>query len=489
MREPLDLAGAQLRGYVLQASDQSFGAAANLLSVAVPQAPSATRLQQPNDGWITRRRRDDGHDWAIVRLGVPGIVEEVVLDTAHFTGNYPPEASVEGCVGKHNSLPEELEGWVTLVPRSDLGGDRANSFRVVTRRRFTHLRLRLYPDGAVARMRVFGQPVPSWMAPGVQQDHLMDLAATLNGGHVHSASDRHYGEPSHLLMPLDPQGPGDGWATQRKRESGSDWAVVRLVGPGCINSVAIDTAYFEGNHPQSAQLEASTNQDPGEDDWFELLPRQNLVAHTEHLFRQEIQPNEDVLWVRLNIYPDGGVARFRAWGRLSAEGYEEARLLFLNSSGPEDLQSIFKQVCHSRKWAMELTDLAPFIDLNDLLKKGARAWSKCGEADWLEALAGHPRIGQKADGAGLSARWSKGEQSGAAGSADDGVKKTLLKVQEDYFQKFGFIFLICATGKSSEEILESAKRRLGNSAKEELQTVAEEQSKIIHLRLEKLLKS
>lgn len=487
MRESLDLAREDLRGLVLASSDEYFAPAQNLLS-AYPPSGSVSGVQ-PRDGWVTRRRREAGHDWVIVRLGVPGIVEEVVIDTTHFVGNYPPEAEVEGCVASHNATPGELTDWVSIVPRTDLGGDRLNGFRVTDRSRFTHLRLSIYPDGGVARLRVLGQPVPNWMAPGTQQNTVMDLAATVNGGYVQSASDHHYGDPSNLLMPGDARDESHGWITQRKRENGNDWAVVRLVGPGSVQSVTLDTAHFNGNHPSQAQLEASRAQDPGDEDWFELVPRQTLVGHTEHVFREEITANSDVLWVRLNIFPDGGVSRLRVWGELSSTGYEEARLLYLNSSSPQALRVLFKQVCHSRRWVEELIALAPYGDLNDLLKKGARAWSKCGESDWKEALAGHPRIGEKAKGSNLSAKWSKGEQSGAAKSEDDKVKTELLKTQEEYYQKFGFIFLICATGKSSEEILEAAVKRLGNTPQVELQTVAEEQSKIIHLRLEKLLKS
>jgi 2-oxo-4-hydroxy-4-carboxy-5-ureidoimidazoline decarboxylase len=180
------------------------------------------------------------------------------------------------------------------------------------------------------------------------------------------------------------------------------------------------------------------------------------------------------------------MARLRVWGDLSENGYREARLLYLNSSTPSTLSTLFKQVCHSDKWVKEMVKSAPFKNQNDLLKKGARAWSKCKEKDWIEALDGHPRIGQKAKGSSLSARWSKGEQS-AAKSPDERILEQLAEAQQNYFEKFGFIFLICASGRGSKEILEAVKERLPHSAAEEMQIVAEEQAKIIHLRLEKLL--
>jgi 2-oxo-4-hydroxy-4-carboxy-5-ureidoimidazoline decarboxylase len=165
----------------------------------------------------------------------------------------------------------------------------------------------------------------------------------------------------------------------------------------------------------------------------------------------------------------------------------EAQLLHLNSSDATALSDLFKQVCHTDRWVEEMVSSAPFSSEDDLLKKGARAWSKCEEKDWRQALDGHPRIGQKAKGAGLSAKWSRGEQSAA--ETEDDVKTRLAEAQEQYFQKFGFIFLICASGRSAQEILNVLEERLPHSAAEEIQTVAEEQAKIIHLRLEKLLKS
>ncbi|MFA7484059.1 MAG: 2-oxo-4-hydroxy-4-carboxy-5-ureidoimidazoline decarboxylase [Vulcanimicrobiota bacterium] len=172
----------------------------------------------------------------------------------------------------------------------------------------------------------------------------------------------------------------------------------------------------------------------------------------------------------------------------SNRDYQEARLQDLNSSTESALGQLFKQVCHSQRWADEMVRSAPFQDLEDLLAKGARAWSECEEKDWMEALDGHPRIGQKASGSSLSAKWSAGEQA-AAKSPDQQVLDELAEAQQNYFEKFGFIFLICASGRSSHEILAAAKERLNHSRSEEIQKVADEQAKIIHLRLEKLLTS
>lgn len=484
MREPIDLAGEHLRGYVLAASDDFFAGRENLIKSEdpVPQTEQLDPFDQWIDGWQTRRRREPGNDWAIVRLGVPGVVEEVVIDTTNFTGDYPAEASLEGCVAPHNALPSEMTEWMELLPRSPLSGDKKNRFPVRDRHRFTHLRLNIFPDGGVARLKVMGHPVPNWMAPGYRWGQHMDLAALVNGGQVHSASDKHYGSHQNLILP----GVEQGWETRRRRQPGNDWAVVHLAGSSKVKAVTLDTTHFHGNCPDKAQLEASSAHDPKPGDWFELLPPQTMIPHTEHHFQEEILPNSGIRWVRLNILPDGGMARLRIWGELDSVGYQQARLAFLNSCSVETLKAVFKEVCHCEKWALDMANSAPFFSLDDLQQKGLDHWRSCGEAEWLESLQGHPRIGDKSTKKGLSANWSRGEQNKAQ-SADEKTAAKLLEVQQEYFEKFGFIFLVFASGKSSAEILAQAEERIENSKEEELRNVAEQQAKITHLRLEKLL--
>ena len=478
LRESTDLAGERLRGYVLAASDESVASRANLLK---------SEPANPKSGWVTRRRRDDDHDWAIVRLGVPGTIEEIVVDTTHFAGNYPPEVSLEGCVAPHNAHQDELTEWTEIVCRSTLNGDTENSFKVHHPYRFTHIRLNIYPDGGVARLRVYGRPVPNWMAPGFRHATGLDLAAAVNGGHVYAASNMQYGDRQNLIMPIEPDTRSDVWGTRRRREAGHDWAVVRLVGPGEVRAVTLDSAHVTHECPGKASLEASCASDPGEDDWFELLPPQAMLPHTEHQFSEELAGNSEVLWVRLNLFPDGGMARLRVWGELADHGLQEARLLYLNSSDPSKLRELFKQVCHSDVWVENMLSASPFSSVSDFLEKGSSSWAPCTEKDWIQALDGHPRIGQKAKGSDLASKWSRGEQSAA--KSDEDVRARLLEAQERYYEKFGFIFLICASGRGSEEILRAVEERLPRSKVQELQTVAEEQAKIIRLRLEKLLKS
>jgi len=303
----LDLASRAVGGTVMYANDDFFAERENLLNPYEPshQAASFGHKGQIYDGWETRRRRGPGHDHALVRLGVSGLVHGVVVDTAFFTGNYPPEASVEGCCLPGYPSVEELEkaDWFPLVPRSPLEGDMRNLFEVSSHRLVTHVRLNIYPDGGVARLRVHGEPV---VDPGLLPD-VFDLAALEWGGIVTDCSDRFYGSPTNLLLPGLAATMGEGWETKRRRDSGNDWVEIRLAAPGLPQLVELDTSHFKGNCPALARVTAP--------DGRELLAKTPLQPDTRHRFR--VQVDEPVDTVRLDIYPDGGMARFRLFGSLA----------------------------------------------------------------------------------------------------------------------------------------------------------------------------
>jgi allantoicase len=313
-----DLAARSLGGGVVGANDELFAAADHLV---LDQAPvfnphSFGPKGQIYDGWESRRRRTPGHDHAIVRLGVPGIVRGVVVDTAFFTGNYPPEVSVEGCGLPGHPGSEELAAasWITLVPRSPVTGDTRNPFPVEVPTRVTHVRLSIYPDGGVARLRVHGEPVPD---PRLFPGGLVDLAALENGGRVTGCSNMFYGVPSNLLRPGLARVMGEGWETARRRDDGNDWVEVALAAPGRIMLAELDTTHFKGNAPGEAQLGGANGADAH---WLQLLPRTRLQPDTRHRF--PIAVPAAVERVRMDVFPDGGMARLRLWGRPSAEAVE-----------------------------------------------------------------------------------------------------------------------------------------------------------------------
>jgi allantoicase len=240
-----DLASRRLGGGVVAANDELFAAADHLVLDEPPSFSARTfgPKGQVYDGWETRRRREPGHDHAIVRLGAPGIVRGVVVDTSFFTGNYPPYASVEGCCVDGHPSPSELSGWFPLVPRSPLAGDSRNEFVVSdVERRVTHVRLSIYPDGGVARLRVHGEVVPDpRLLPAV-----IDLAAMEHGGQVVACSNMFYGPPHQLIAPGLARVMGDGWETARRRDDANDWVVVKLAAPGLVRLAELDTSHFKG---------------------------------------------------------------------------------------------------------------------------------------------------------------------------------------------------------------------------------------------------
>lgn len=315
-----DLALRTLGGTVMAASDESFAAKENLLNPGPPgfRAHTFGAKGQEYDGWETRRRRTPGHDWAVVRLGMPGVIRGVVIDTAWFKGNYPPYAVVEACAAEGYPSADELTGWTEIVPRSALGGDTAHEFPVSSGRRFTHVRLKIFPDGGVARLRVHGEVVPD---PRLLTGLTIDLAALANGAVVTGCSDMFYSSPTNLIMPGLARHQAEGWETARRRDEGNDWVILRLAGPGVVELAELDTANLRFNAPGEARIrgvDARTASPEDDAVWFDLLPRTRLQPDTPHRFR--LDSGRVVTHARVDIYPDGGLARVRLHGPLTADG-------------------------------------------------------------------------------------------------------------------------------------------------------------------------
>jgi allantoicase len=308
-----DLARRSLGGAVVAANDEFFAAKENLI---LPDPP-ARRAEfghrgKEYDGWETRRRRTPGHDWAIIRLGAPGVVAGVVVDTTHFTGNYAPRAWLEGAaVEGHPSVVElEKADWQPLLPHTELAGDTANSFPVESSRRVTHVRLSVQPDGGVARLRVHGLALPD---PRLIDAGPFDLAGLEFGARITGVSNDFYGRPEQLISPGVARSMGEGWETARRRDDGHDWVEIGLACEGVITMAELDTSYFLGNSPGTAALTGIT--DDGE---ISVLPRTRLQPDTRHRFVLAGTP--PVRTVRLDVFPDGGMARLRLWGRPTPAG-------------------------------------------------------------------------------------------------------------------------------------------------------------------------
>ena len=308
-----DLASRSVGGAVVAANDDFFAAKENLVLPEPPVGRTAFGHRgKEYDGWETRRRRTPGHDWAIVRLGAAGIVAGVVVDTSFFTGNYPQRASVDGAAVEGHPTGDELSkaDWQPLLGPSDLAGNRHNYFPVYSDRRVTHVRLNIHPDGGVARLRVHGTVLPD---PRLLDAGPVDLAALENGGRVIGVSNEFYGRPAQLIGPGLARSMREGWETARRRDQGNDWVELALACEGVVTLAELDTSYFLGNAPATAALTGI-----GPDGEVTLLPRTRLQPDTRHRFVIDRAPAVEK--VRLDIYPDGGMARLRLWGRPTAAG-------------------------------------------------------------------------------------------------------------------------------------------------------------------------
>lgn len=326
--ERVDLAAARVGGRTLMATDEFFAGKENLLEpgrgVFIPG--KYTENGKWMDGWESRRKRVPGHDFCIIKLGLAGRIHGFDVDTNHFLGNFPEHVSIEACSLPGDPSIEELTSvntpWQELVPISPLQGGSQNLFSVQDTRRFTHVRLHIYPDGGVARFRVYGVVLPDWSQ--VPPDALVDLAAIENGGESLLCNDMFFSHRNNLIMPGRSENMGDGWETRRKRGPGNDWLILRLGVKGVLSRIEVDTNHFKGNFPESCSLDGA---DLGDGplpphflssrsiDWKPLLLRTPLQAHTRHFYEADaLVTAQPFTHIRLNIFPDGGVSRLRLWG-------------------------------------------------------------------------------------------------------------------------------------------------------------------------------
>ena len=441
----IDLASQRLGGSVLYATDDFFAEKENLLKPekAVWKEHQYTDRGKWMDGWESRRKRTPGHDFAIVRLGVPGVVHGVVVDTSYFRGNYPAECSFQGCFAppetEVDTLLSEETRWFEILPRSPLEGDSENRFEVVTSCAVTHVRLHIYPDGGVARLRVHGEVIPDWRGKGGLKQET-DLAAVEHGGQALACSDMFFGNRHNLLMPGRAKNMSDGWETKRRRGPGHDWVIVQLAVEGNPRRIEIDTSHFKGNFPDTCSMEGWIRET---EEWVELLPRTKLLADTRHMFIDELQPVAAVSQVRLNVFPDGGVARMRVYGLATERGRADAAARWLDTRTEERARAALAQCCASSRWVEQMMEARPFGDGRALLDAADRIWKKSSTNDWLEAFAAHPRIGESE-----GSRWSKQEQSGTS-TASPKTMAALAAANQAYDAHYGFRFIVCATGKSA----------------------------------------
>lgn len=322
-----DLAAERLGGKALLCSDDFFAEKENLIKpgrgIFIPD--KYTDRGKWMDGWESRRKRTPGHDWCIIQLATSGIIHGVDIDTNYFLGNHPPFASIDAAYISNAENPDfnKVE-WTEILPQSPLQPGSQNFYPIVNRNIYTHIRLNIFPDGGVARLKVYGEVYKDWST--VDRSELVNLAAATNGAKAILCNDMFFSHMDNLIMPGRGINMGDGWETKRNRTPNNrDWVMVRLAHKGIIEKILIDTCHFKGNYPDSCLLEGCMADIQEENklgsadiNWQTILPQAKLSADHEHFFEQEIKNKGPFTHVRLSIFPDGGVSRMRLWGRITS---------------------------------------------------------------------------------------------------------------------------------------------------------------------------
>jgi allantoicase len=319
-RQLSNLASPELGGAIYSVSDEFFAPAKRMLSTTEPVFVPDLYDQNGKwmDGWESRRKRTTGHDFCVLRI-CPGVIRGIEIDTRFFTGNFPPAASLEACSAAVE--PDENTTWTELVPKSILQGDHRHFFSVNDANTWSFLRLNIYPDGGIARLRVYGELLSDTRT--INRDQWVDLSSCAAGGVALECNNMHYGDMNNLLSNRPVANMGDGWETRRRRDPGNDWVILKLGRKGKICRVEVDTAFFRGNYPARCILKGIDLGDMAAEagafsaisaDWPVILPAVALGPDQLHVFERQLADVGTVSHVRLDIYPDGGVARLRLLG-------------------------------------------------------------------------------------------------------------------------------------------------------------------------------
>jgi allantoicase len=317
----INLAAEGLGAKTLSCSDDFFAEMENLIKPGrgIFIEDKYTENGKWMDGWESRRKRTPGNDWCILQLGASGCITGVDIDTHFFLGNHPPHAALEACCIDSDNINWDTVEWTEILPKSHLDAGSQNFYEIESNDTWTHLRLQIYPDGGVARLKVYGE-VKKDLTGHVNER--IDLIAALNGGRSVLCNDMFFSHMNNLIMPTKGKDMGDGWETKRNRTPNNvDWVIIKLVQKGSVDEVLVDTKHFKGNYPDSCSIAGCVLKDGQSVDdtsieWNELLPQSKLSADSEHLFKDELNNRGPFTHVKLMIYPDGGISRLRLYGTL-----------------------------------------------------------------------------------------------------------------------------------------------------------------------------
>ena len=316
----IDLAQSRLGSKIVYKTDEFFAPAKRVISPWPPIFKEGVFDKHGKwmDGWETRRKRTKGHDYLILKFGKPGEINKVDIDTSYFSGNHPNQISLQACLSS-KKIPSKKTKWITIIKKSHTKANSHHFFNVKNKSLFTHVKLNIFPDGGVARIRIYGT-MKSKKKIG---KNILNLTSVLNGAVPIACNNEHFGRAENILAPGTGRNMGDGWETRRSRGKNFDWIIIKCAAAGKINKIQIDTHHFKGNYPDKCSVQAAylnnkisvTNIAKKSKGWNLLLNKVKLHAHKKHNFKNKLMKNKKVNYIRINIFPDGGISRIRVFGK------------------------------------------------------------------------------------------------------------------------------------------------------------------------------
>jgi allantoicase len=461
----VELSAPAAGGAVLSASDEQLGAKDGLLNPAPPRLGA-------RDGWETRRRRggDSREEWCVIRLGVPGVIRGILLDGRNYEGDLPETVSVEACVEDRPVAP--VGPWTELLPPEAISGQDAVLFEIQDGRRYTHVRVKLRPDGGLSRVRVYGEAAPNWAL----QPSVVNLASLALGTRVAAASPAIDGNPRNLLTP----GADEGWLTARRREPGADYLVLQFGVRAAIERIEIDTTGYTGNAPEAIAVRVGSGAEMPEH-WETVLPETPLQPNCRHVFKEEVESPGAADWVRIDVIPDGGIRGLVLQGVLGEQHHSNVGLKRLNAMDADLALEQFLRCCHSMLWAESMVARRPLRSVEQALTAAEDSFWNAGRQGWIEAMQREVRIGQRAGDA-----WSQQERA-ILDQADPQVLTDLWKLARKYEVRFGYPYVTPQLELPANEIMKTLLERLENDPGVEIQVAAKAQLELTLARLRRLL--
>ena len=315
----INLADPRIGSKIIFKTDDFFAAAHRILKTDIPVFKDGLFDKHGKwmDGWETRRRRSKGYDYLVLKLGKPGKIFDIDIDTSHFNGNQPTHASLEGCFSR--SKPNKKTKWTRLLGKKKLGPNKNHNFKSQNKSTFNYIRLNIFPDGGVARLRLYGKIE---IDKKTINNKNINLTSVLNGASIVGCNNEHFGRAENIIAPGKGKNMGDGWETRRSRGKNFDWLIIKFGKPGLIKKLEIDTHHFKGNYPDTCSIQTANISKNlsnklianNSKNWKFILNKSKLSANKKHVFKKFLIKRNKENYLKINIHPDGGISRIRAFG-------------------------------------------------------------------------------------------------------------------------------------------------------------------------------